>query len=87
MKFTPLSSASAFLSRARRERYESIPENENDNQENQAENEANIEAEDAENRSLLHTKLWTLQIQKHRKIVTGLLTVVGFVVGYWVAAL
>lgn len=85
MKFTPLSSASAFLSKARRQRYESIPNNENE--ENQAENEANREAEDAENHSLLHTKLWTLQLNKHKKIAGIVVFVVTVVVGFWVATL
>lgn len=85
MKFTPLSSASAFLSRARRQRYESIPDNENE--ENHTENEANRETEDAENRSLLHTKLWTLQINKHKKLTGIVVFVITVAVGFWVATL
>lgn len=86
MKFTPLASASAFLGRTRRQQYEQIPENENET-ENETENEENRQAEDAENRSLLHTKLWTLQLKNNRGIVTVFSTAIGILIGGWVASL
>ena len=87
MKFTPLSSASAFLGRARRQRYESIPDNAHETEEESQAVEAHREAEEAENRSLLHTKLWTLQITKHKRIFQGVLTVISFLIGFWIATL
>lgn len=81
MKFTPIASASALLGRTRRQRYEQVPGNDEiQDEEGRVSNEEE-ERERDENRALLHTKLWTLQIRKHKKFTIAVALLIFVMVG------
>lgn len=80
MKFTPMTTASALLGRTRRQRYQQIPDSDGSREGEHEEVNGRDEAEREENHALIHTKLWTLQIKNHMRLITALVTFIAILI-------
>jgi hypothetical protein len=80
MKFTPITTASALLGRTRRQRYQQIPDSDGNREGDSEEVNERDEAEQEENHALIHTKLWTLQIKNHMRLITALITFTAIII-------